>query len=80
MYKLRPFVDTKIMKNVYYSIIYPHLIYGIQVWGLAFEIELKNIETVQKRAVRMITCNDSFNIHGYGLCHTLPLFQQLEFF
>ena len=79
MYKLRPFVDTKIMKNVYYSIIYPHLIYGIQVWGLAFKTELKNIETVQKRAVRMITCNDSFNIHGYGLCHTLPLFQQLEF-
>ena len=79
MYKLRPFVDTKIMKNVYYSIIYPHLIYGIQVWGLAFKTELKNIETMQKRAVRMITFNDSFNIHGYGLCHSLPLFQQLEF-
>ena len=61
-------------------IIYPHLIYGIQVWGLAFKTELKNIETMQKRAVRMITFNDSFNIHGYGLCHSSPLFQQLEFF
>ena len=79
MYKLRPFVSTKIMKNAYYSIIYPHLIYGIQVWGSAFKTESTNIDTIQKKAVRMITFNDSFNTHGYGLCHSLPLFQQLEF-
>ncbi len=79
MYKLRPFVNVKIMKSVYYSIIYPHLIYGIQVWGSAFKTALINLNTMQKKAVRMITFNDSFHTEGYGLCHSSPLFLQLEF-
>ena len=36
MYKIRPFVSLKIMKTLYYSLIYPHLIYAIiEVWGSA---------------------------------------------
>ena len=31
MYKLRPFLPLKIMKNVYYSLIYPHIIYANEV-------------------------------------------------
>ena len=34
MYKLRPFLPLNVMKNVYYSLIYSHIIYTIQVWGL----------------------------------------------
>ena len=79
MYKLRPFVNVKIMKSVYYSIIYPHLIYGIQVWGSAFDTDLHSLEIMQKKVVRMITFNDSFRNQGYGFCHSLPLFLELEF-
>ena len=35
MYKLRPFVNLKIMKNVYHALFYSHLVYGIEVWGSA---------------------------------------------
>ena len=35
LYKLRPFVTTKILTNVYYAIIYPFLLYGIAIWGAA---------------------------------------------
>ena len=35
MYKLQPFLPLKIMKNVYYSLIYSHLVHGIEVWGSA---------------------------------------------
>ena len=42
MYKLRRFVNVRIMKSVYYSIIYPHLIYGLQVWVQLFKLSLKN--------------------------------------
>jgi hypothetical protein len=31
--KLRNFVDVHILKNLYYSLIYPYLIYGIVAWG-----------------------------------------------
>ena len=35
LYKIRPFVNIKILKTLYYSLIYPHLIYAIEVWGSA---------------------------------------------
>ena len=35
LYKLKPFVTPKILKSVYYAIIYPFLLYGITVWGPA---------------------------------------------
>ena len=79
MYKLRPFANVSIMKSVYYSIIYPYLIYGLQVWGSAFKTELEKMNILQKMAVRMITFNDSFPSQVYGLCHSLPLFLKLEF-
>ena len=49
MYKLRPFVNVNTMKSVYYSIIYPHLIYGLQVWGSAFITDLEKTNIVQKK-------------------------------
>ena len=49
MYKLRPFVNLSTMKSVYYSIIYPHLIYGLQVWGSAFKTELEKMNIMQKK-------------------------------
>ena len=30
------------MKNVYYSLVYSHIIYAIEVWGSAFKTELDN--------------------------------------
>ena len=79
MYKLRPFVNVNIMKSDYYSIIYPHLIYGLQVWGSAFKTELDKMNIMQKKAVRMITFNGTYPWESYGLCHSFPLFLKLEF-
>ena len=39
----------------YYSIIYPFLTYGIQVWGLTYPTYLKPVTTLQKRVVRIMT-------------------------
>ena len=33
MYQLRPFLNSTMMKNIYYSIIYSHIVYAIQVCG-----------------------------------------------
>ena len=38
---------------LYYSLIYPFLTYGIQVWGLTYPTYLKPVTTLQKRVVRM---------------------------
>ena len=54
MYKLRPFLPLKVMKNVYYSLIYSHIIYAIEVWGSTFKTELNKILILQKRALRLM--------------------------
>ena len=60
MYKLRPFLPLKVMRNVYYSLIYSHIIYAIEAWGSAFKTELEKILVLQKRAMRLMTYNDVY--------------------
>ena len=43
---------------LYYSLIYPFLTYGIQVWGLTYPTYLKPVTTLQKRVVRIMTFSD----------------------
>ena len=62
MYKLQPFLPLKIMKNVYYSLIYSHLVYGIEVWGSACKTELNKLLVLQKRAMRLLTYNDQYPV------------------
>ena len=48
MYKVRPFVNSRIMLNLYYSLVYPHLLYGIEVWGSSFEYNLNRIYVTEQ--------------------------------
>ena len=78
MYKLREFMNTKMLKNIYYSLIYSHLVYAIQVWGSACDTELNKILILQKKAVRMITNNDHYPLVPGPLIPSNPIFSELE--
>ena len=78
LYKLRPFVSTSILLNVYHAIIYPFLLYGISVWGNACNTFLEPILILQKRFVRMATYNDCYPVTPGPLVHTPPLFYMLK--
>ena len=41
------------VRNVYYSLIYSHIVYAIQVWGPAGKTEIDKILVLQKRAIRL---------------------------
>ena len=56
------------LRNLYYALIHPHLIYGLIIWGNANKAHLKQIITIQKRAIRTIH-NATYN------SHTEPLFK-----
>ena len=47
--KLRQFVNMKMLKSIYYSLLYSHLVYAIQVWGSACSTEINKILVLQKR-------------------------------
>ena len=61
MYKLKPFFPLCILKNIYYSLIYPYLIYGNLIWGGTYKIHLEPLFVLQKRAVRILS--KIFTIH-----------------
>ncbi len=68
--KLRYYVTSKILLQLYYCLIYPFLTYGIVVWGNTYESSLKPLVLLQKRVVRVIT------FLSYDE-HTSPLFKNL---
>ena len=78
LYKLKPFVTKKILTNVYYAIIYPFILYGIEVWGNANKTLLAPIHTLQKKFVRLVTNNDQYPELPGPLAHTPPLFLHLN--
>ena len=62
--KLRSYLDPKILRNIYYSIVYSHLSYGVEAWGSACASDLEKILILQKKAVRILTGNRYFQIYG----------------
>ena len=69
--KIKPYVNKATLKLIYYSIIYPHLQYGIANYGTAATCNLDPIVKLQKRIIRNI-CYQS------ARSHTNPLFLENE--
>ena len=60
-----------LLHQLYYSIIYPFLTYGLLIWGNTYSTNLKPLITLQKRAIRTITFSKPDE-------HSEPLFKELE--
>ena len=59
------------LRQLYYTLINPHLLYGNILWGSAYKSQLHKLENQQKKAIRSIT-NSKYNEH------TSPLFKSLN--
>ena len=69
--KIRHYVDVKILLQLYYAIILPFFSYCCIFWGNTYDHNIKLLERMQKKAIRLITFSD-FD------AHTSPLFSQLK--
>ena len=49
LYKIRPFVNNKILRILYHSLVYPHLNYVTEVWGSADPTYLNRIINITKK-------------------------------
>ena len=78
---LRNSMSTDLLVNLYYSLIYSHLIYGIHVWGSACQTVLEKVQVLQNKAVRVISKVQHFQIYGQPpgpLPSSDPLYKNLE--
>jgi hypothetical protein len=53
--RLSTIIEQDILITVYYGLVYPHLKYGITVWGLCPKKYTKRVFILQKRTIRCIT-------------------------
>ena len=71
IYKARNYVNRHTLRNLYYTFVYPYLIYFVEVWGNTCDSYLEPLILKQKQCIRTITCSQF-------KAHTEPLFQELN--
>ena len=54
LYKLQDYLPTTSLIGLYYTFVYPYLIYCIPIWGNTTENHLYPLKILQKRAIRII--------------------------
>lgn len=69
LYQVSRYAETPVLTTLYYSLIYPYLIYGNIVWGGTAMTHLDSLIKLQKKAIRLIT-------GSHYLAHTSDLFRQ----
>ena len=52
--KLRYYVDLKMLKQLYFTLIYPYINYGLMSWGNACVSKLKKLKSGQNKCIRTI--------------------------
>jgi len=52
--KLSTFVPDRVVKQLYLSLVYPHICYGVEVWGNSNKTGLSRLSKLQLKCVRMI--------------------------
>ena len=79
--RLRSYMKLDVLINIYYCLVYSYLSYGVHAWGSAVPTELTRILILQKKAVRILSGNQYFQIYGEPagpLPHAEPFFKKLE--
>jgi hypothetical protein len=69
--KARKLLETHTLLTLYYSMVYPYLLYCIEVWGSSGQTRMSSLFKLQKKALRIIT---SANFYAASD----PLFNNLQ--
>ena len=78
--KLKPFLKDKLLRSIYYSLVYSHLSYEVQVWGSADPTILNKLVILQNKAMRIISGKKYFQVYGQTpgpLPSSEPLYKNL---
>ena len=62
--KLRYYLNSKTLLDLYYALVYPFLTYCVIAWGNTYQTSLQPLSVLQKKAIRIITFSSFFE-HTY---------------
>ena len=79
--KLKPVLKDKLLRSIYFSLVYSYLTYGVHVWGSADDSVKNRISVLQNKAIRILSGVQYFQIYGQTpgpLPSSEPLYKKLE--
>ena len=68
-YKLRHYATADVLKFLYYALLYPFLIYGSSISGMAYQSHLDKLQAIQNKFIKAISFSDKYD-SPYRLFHT----------
>jgi hypothetical protein len=72
--KLSPYVPLKVLRLLYLSLVYPYLLYGVEVWGASAKTKLNRLYSLQNKCIRLVTQDSTGSIPDLYLnLQLLPL-------
>jgi hypothetical protein len=74
--KLSHFVPPTVILNLYYTLLHPHFIYGITAWGSSGVIHINRINSLQKKALKLLPIlnNNACNFYSYEILNIRSLY------
>ena len=63
MYKIRHYCPDEVTRTIYFSIFNSHVSYGLPVWGICNQDDLKKIQTLQNQALRAMVKQDGNDLN-----------------
>ena len=55
LYRVRSLIPASLLKNLYFSIIQPYFLYCLPIFWASYDIHLRPLKMLQKRAIRLIS-------------------------
>ena len=72
--RVRKCVPDNVLRSLYFSLIYPYLIYGCQVWSSGSISAIKKLQSTQNRCIRLFYSEHDFNIQStFNRLNLMPL-------
>ena len=65
-------LNTKHLSNLYYSMVYTHIIYGLSLWGAASKVHLYPLDIMHKKIIRVVG-GAKYNSHTAPILHKLSM-------
>jgi len=53
-YKIKQYVNAKVLKRLYFAFVYPHLLYGIEIYGNTCKSHITKLEILNDKILRTL--------------------------
>ena len=78
--KLSYFIPKSVLRTLYFALVYPHLTYGIEIFGFSSKTQMSKLDSLLNRCVKLLCGGSSPQYVHYKLLNLLSLRDIARFF